>query len=84
MINWIVRIKNKNWWISIIPAILLLVQSLARVFGYELHIDGISARLIDVINAAFTVLALVGVTVDPTTAGLGDSQLAMTYDKPKE
>ena len=27
MINWIVRIKNKNFWLAAIPALLLLVQT---------------------------------------------------------
>ena len=27
MINWIVRIKNKSFWLAIIPAVLLLVQT---------------------------------------------------------
>ena len=34
MINWKVRIKNKNFWIALIPAVLLLVQVIAAVFGY--------------------------------------------------
>ena len=34
MINWKVRIKNKNFWISIIPAFLLVIQAVAHVFGY--------------------------------------------------
>ena len=38
MINWKVRIKNKNFWIALIPAVLLLVQVIAAVFGYTLDL----------------------------------------------
>ena len=34
MINWIVRIKNKNFWLAAIPALLLLVQTVAALFGF--------------------------------------------------
>lgn len=35
MINWKARIKNKNFWIALIPAILLLIQSVLTPFGYK-------------------------------------------------
>jgi len=35
-----------------------------------------------VVNALFTVLAIIGVVNDPTTNGLSDSVRAMGYDKP--
>lgn len=84
MINWQVRIKSKQFWLSLIPAVLLLVQVVAAVFGFELDLGDIGNRLLDVINALFAVLAILGIVVDPTTAGVGDSAQALTYDKPKE
>lgn len=84
MINWQVRIKSKQFWLSLIPAVLLLVQVIAAVFGFELDLGDIGNRLLDVVNALFAVLAILGIVVDPTTAGVGDSAQALTYDKPKE
>lgn len=84
MINWKVRAKNKNFWIAIIPAILLLVQAIAAIFGAELDLGELGDKLIAVVNAAFTVLTILGVVTDPTTSGISDSQQALTYDKPKE
>lgn len=84
MINWKVRIKNKVFWLSIIPAILLLVQAVAAVFGYTLDFTDLSAKLIAVVEAVFVVLAILGIVADPTTAGMSDSRLAMTYEKPKK
>lgn len=83
-INWQVRIKNKNFWITFIPAVLILAQVVANVFGFTLDLGEIGNKLIDVVNALFTVLALLGIVTDPTTAGIGDSTQAMTYTEPKK
>jgi phi LC3 family holin len=84
MINWTVRIKNKNFWLAVIPAVLLLAQTVAAVFGYTLDLGEIGNRLIAVVNAAFGVLVVLGVVVDPTTAGISDSKQARGYNFPKE
>lgn len=84
MINWIVRFKNKNFWLSLIPAVLLLVQTVAAVFGYSLDFGELGNQLIAVVNAIFGVLVVLGVVVDPTTKGVGDSNQAMGYTVPKE
>ncbi len=84
MINWKVRFASKAFWLALIPALLLLVQAIAAVFGYTLALDGIEARLLDLVNAVFAVLVILGIVNDPTTAGLSDSKLAMSYTKPKE
>ncbi|MBR2388157.1 MAG: phage holin [Clostridia bacterium] len=83
-INWLVRIKNKNFWLAIIPALLLLIQVVAAVFGIQLDLGDIGNKLLAVVNAVFGVLAIIGVVNDPTTKGIADSDQAMTYDKPKE
>ena len=36
MLNWTVRMKNKTFWLTLIPAVLLLIQAAAGVFGYAL------------------------------------------------
>lgn len=82
-INWIVRLKNKNFWISIIPALLLLIQVVAAVFGLNLDLGDLGNKLLAVVNAVFTVLAILGVVIDPTTSGVSDSENAMTYTEPK-
>lgn len=83
-INWTVRLKNKAFWVSVIPAVLLLIQVVASVFGFTLDLGDIGNKLIAVVNALFAVLAVLGVVNDPTTATLNDSEQAMTYEKPKE
>lgn len=83
MINWKVRIKNKSFWLALIPAVLLLVQVVAAVFGFTLDLGEMGNKLLAVVNAVFAVLSILGVVTDPTTAGLGDSTQALTYDEPK-
>ena len=82
-INWLVRLKNKTFWLSLIPAVLLLIQVVAAVFGYTLDLGDLGNKLLDVVNAVFAVLAILGVVTDPTTKGVSDSKQAMLYDEPK-
>lgn len=84
MINWTVRIKNKTFWLALIPAVLLLVQVVAAVFGYTMDLSPLGDKLLDVVNALFAVLAILGIVADPTTKGMGDSAQALTYEEPKE
>ena len=83
-INWTVRLKNKPVWLTLIPAVLLLVQVIAAVFGYQLDLGDLGNKLLDVVNALFAVLAILGIVTDPTTAGVKDSEQAMTYTEPKK
>jgi phi LC3 family holin len=82
MINWRVRFKNKNFWLAIIPAIILLVQAVTNVFGITVNLDDAGVKLIAVVNALFVVLAILGIVEDPTTEGVGDSNRALNYDEP--
>lgn len=84
MINWKVRVKNKNFWFAIIPAVLLLAQSVCAVFGVTIETGETQRLILAVVDAAFMVLSVLGIVTDPTTAGIGDSKQALTYDKPKE
>lgn len=83
-INWTVRIKNKAFWAALIPAVLLLIQVVAAVFGFTLDLGDMGEKLLAVVNALFAVLAILGIVTDPTTEGLGDSQQALTYEMPKK
>lgn len=84
MINWKVRLVNKNFWLSLIPAVLLLVQAIGAPLGMTLDFGELGNQLLAIVNAVFAVLAILGIVQDPTTAGVSDSHLAMTYDVPKK
>ena len=79
-INWKVRFKNKAFWAALVPAVLILIQTVAAVFGYELNLDALSEKLLAVVCAVFTVY---GIFLDPTTKGVSDSEKAMTYEEPR-
>ena len=82
MINWKVRIRNKQFWISFIPALALVVQAVAALFGFTIDLSTIVGKVLAVVDAVFALLAILGVVVDPTTAGIGDSARAMGYEEP--
>lgn len=83
MINWQVRIKNKAFWLALIPALLVLIQALAAPFGYQWDFAGLQSELVAIVNAVFVLLSILGIVIDPTTEGVSDSELAMTYTEPK-
>lgn len=82
--NWKVRIKNKTFWLTVIPAVLLLIQVVAAVFGYTLDFGDLGNKLLAVVNAVFALLTILGVVNDPTTSGVADSTQALTYLEPKK
>ena len=81
-INWGVRIRNKNFWAALLPALALLVQAVASVFGFTIDLTTLTGKLLAVVDAVFAVLVILGIVVDPTTKGIGDSSRALTYEHP--
>ncbi len=79
-INWRVRVKNKTFWLTLIPAVLLLIQAVSAPFSYTWDFVVLNQQLAAIINALFAVLAILGVVNDPTTKGVGDSERALMYD----
>lgn len=82
MVNLKVRMKNKAFWLALIPALLILAQVVAGIFGYKIEIEGVTNQAMAAVNALFAVLAILGIVNDPTTAGFSDSDRAMTYTQP--
>lgn len=83
-INWKVRIKNKAFWVALIPALLLLIQQVCAVVGVQLDFGDLQAQLVAIVGTVFTLLAILGIVADPTTSGVGDSIQALGYDAPKD
>ena len=83
-INWKVRVLNKTFWLTLVPALALLLQTFLAVFGVKLELGETIDKLLVFINALFVVLVIVGVVNDPTTAGLTDSTRALKYQEPNE
>lgn len=83
-INWSVRIKNKNFWLALVPALALLFQAFANIFGIKLEFGETIDKILVFINVLFAFLILIGIVNDPTTVGLGDSTRALGYEEPHE
>ena len=83
-INWSVRLKNKNFWLALVPALALLFQAFANIFGIKLEFGETIDKILVFINVLFAFLVLVGIVNDPTTVGLGDSTRALGYEEPHE
>lgn len=81
-INWTVRLKNKNFWLALMPALALLFQAFADIFGIKLEFGQTIDKVLVFINVLFAFLVLVGIVNDPTTSGLSDSTRALDYDEP--
>lgn len=83
-INWTVRLKNKNFWLAVVPALALLFQAFANIFGIKLEFGETIDKILVFINVLFAFLVLIGIVNDPTTVGLGDSTRALEYEEPHE
>ena len=83
-INWTVRLKNKTFWLTAIPALLLLGSQVAALFGFSWDYTPLAQQLSAICGTVFGLLALLGVVNDPTTDGVSDSEQALRYQHPKE
>lgn len=79
-LNWKVRFKNKAWLGSFLSLIIGFIYSLLAMFDVFPEIT--QNLVVQLLNQVLTFLGLIGVIVDPTTAGLGDSDRAMGYAEP--
>lgn len=83
-INWKVRFKNLNFWVAIIPLVLVLAQRILGLVGITFVVDALGAELVVIVELIFVILGLLGIVEDPTTKGLSDSTQALGYEEPRE
>lgn len=80
-----VRLKNPWFWIGLVGIIFTAMGVSPEMFTSW---DILWENLMDLVKNPFmlssVVLSVLGVFIDPTTAGVGDSAQAMTYTKPKK
>jgi phi LC3 family holin len=79
-INWKVRFKNKVWLTSFISLIVGFIFNLLKCFDIAPKVT--QNMVMEIVGQFLTFLGLFGVIVDPTTAGLNDSDRAMNYEEP--
>ena len=77
-----VRFKNPMFWATVLPAVTACVYTVLGAFGI---VPALTENMVlNVIGAVLTALSTLGVLVDPTTAGISDSALALTYKAPRK
>ena len=79
-LNWKVRFKNKVWLGSFLSLIVGFVYSMLALFDVFPQVT--QNLVVQLLNQVLTFLGLIGVIVDPTTAGISDSDRAMGYEEP--
>lgn len=79
-INWKVRFKNPTWLTMFLSLIIGFVFNILKMFDIVPTIT--ENQIMEVVSQVLTFLGLIGVLVDPTTAGIGDSTRAMGYEEP--
>lgn len=79
-INWKVRFKNKVWLASFLTLIISFVYNILQMLDVTPAFA--QNQVTEIVNQVLMLLGLMGVVVDPTTAGVGDSLRALSYDEP--
>ncbi len=79
-LNWKVRFKNKVWLGSFCSLVIGFVYSMLALFDVFPQVT--ESIVLQLLNQVLTFLGFIGVIVDPTTAGLGDSERALGYTEP--
>lgn len=73
-INWKIRFKSKVFWLALIPLVLVLIQQVGGVFGFEFIFDDLNNKLQALVQTIFLILGLLGIVSDNTTEGFTDTQ----------
>nr|DAR51143.1 MAG TPA: holin [Caudoviricetes sp.] len=82
-VNVPVRFKNPWFWVGVASVAITAIGVDPQTFtSWAAVLDGIKAVLSNPVQLVTMCLAILSVFVDPTTAGIGDSKTALTYDKP--
>lgn len=82
MINWTLRLKNKATLTALIGILVAAAYQVLGLLGIQSPIE--QETVTQVIGLIITVLAAFGIVVDPTTAGIGDSEEALKREEPKQ
>ena len=80
-INWKLRFQNKTTLTALVLALVALVYQVLGVCGVVPRVT--QDQITTIAGMIIIILCLLGIVVDPTTAGVGDSTQALSYDTPR-
>ena len=81
-INWKVRFRNKAFLLTFIPFVISFVYQLLSMFNIFPKVS--ENNILNLVTQLINALALLGLVVDGTTVGIGDSEKALTYEEPSK
>ena len=81
-INWKIRFQNKTFLAGLISLVVVFIYDLLQLL--EIVPTVTQSAVMQVAEGILTILGMVGVIADPTTAGVADSKQALTYTSPKQ
>ncbi|MEN3781508.1 phage holin [Priestia megaterium] len=88
-INWKVRFRNKVWLSGFISQTLILIQAiivglvgLGAVHADLSHVDEWLKWLLGIFNLALAYLSYLGIVIDPSVEGVGDSKRVLEREAP--
>ena len=80
-INWKVRFKNKTTLVTLIAVVISFIYTILGIFSIVPSVS--QDKILQIFTMAIEILAGIGIVIDPTTAGVSDSEQAMDYSAPK-
>ena len=82
MINWKLRLKNEVTLLTLSSTVIGFVYQILSLFDIVPAVS--EEQVIQLLALLINFLAMLGIIADPTTAGFGDTKLAMGYSSPRK
>lgn len=81
-INWKLRLQNKATLTTLCMSVVTAIYCVLAAFGITPSVA--EEQTMNLVYAVISIACSVGIVVDPTTSGMGDSEQAMAYESPKQ
>lgn len=84
-VNMKVRVRNPWFWVGVASVAITAIGVDPQTFtSWAAVLEGIKSVLSNPVQLCTACLAVLSVFIDPTTAGLSDSEKALTYSAPRK
>lgn len=84
MVDWKTRISNKSFWMTLIPAVFVMIKLVLEAVECGINMECLEPVLLKIVTAVFSILAVLGVVNDPTTPGITDPHVKGMKDDTTE
>lgn len=71
-----IRLQSKTFWVGLVSALFVFLSQVLPVFGVTIELGGYE----DAVMSVLSILTVLGVFTDPTTPGVGDSDVTLQKD----